>query len=45
MVCGVCGVDGVKLGIEDNQAEDKRDSNRDGKARLSGWSKIILSGG
>lgn len=38
-------VDGVKLGIEDNQAEDKRDSNRDGKARLSGWSKIILSGG
>ena len=30
----VCGVDGMKLRIEDNQAEDKRDNNRDGKARL-----------
>lgn len=42
----VCGVDGVKLGIEDNQAEDKRDNNRDGKARLSGYRpKIVPSGG
>ena len=36
---GVNGLwrDGVKLGIEDNQAENRRDDNGDGKARLGGY--------